>query len=375
MNACKEKGIKENLDYNGEEQLGAGLFQFNIKKGIRQSASTAFLKPCINRKNLKIITGAHVNKILIENDKAVGVEFYVSKNNTQNVKIKKEVILSAGSFQSPQILMLSGIGDKNELKSKGIKLKKELNGVGKNLQDHLFFPISSLGHKFEGVNHHFKLQNQFLGLMKWIFTRKGVFTISPLEANAFVKLNTTKNEIMQFHFVPLVVGDVGEADIYNPKTYPLIDGYTILPSLLKPKSVGSVSIKSSNPFDKPIIQPNFLSKEEDLKNLVTGAKFALQLAQASSFNNYGKQMYPNINTTDSNLAEYIKNTLETIYHPIGTCKMGKDEAAVVNEKLQVKGIENLRVVDASIMPTIISGNTNAPVYMIAEKASDMILQN
>lgn len=373
VNACKEAGIPTNNDYNGAKQEGAGFFQFNIKDGRRFSAVDAFLKPAMRRPNLTIITQAFVKQIIIENDRATGVEYIGANKSTAVVSANKEVILSAGAFQSPQILMLSGVGDADELKAQGIPVKKILRGVGKNLQDHLFHFVSSISQQQEGFNHHLKPLNQVIDLVQWLITHKGALTVSPLEAYSFFKVNGAENVNMQFHFAPIHIGDGSTADAYNTKTYPTMDGYTILPSLIKPKSVGYMALKSANPTDAPLIQPNFLSNEDDLAVLLAGTKKALEVMNANAFNSYRKSIVAPTDQTEAGLIEYIKNNIETIYHPIGTCKMGSDDMAVVNDKLQVHGIEGLRVVDASIMPTIVAGNTNAPVYMIAEKAADLIL--
>ena len=373
VDACVETGIPENKDYNGAKQEGAGSFQFTIKDGKRHSVATAFLKPAMSRPNLTVITQAFVKQVLIENERATGVEYITANKSTAKVSASKEVILSAGSFQSPQILMLSGIGDADELKAQGISVKRALAGVGKNLQDHLFHFISSLSLQQEGFNHHLKPMNQIIDLLKWLITHKGPLTVSPLEAYAFFAINGAKNVNLQFHFAPLTIGSAEGIDPYNPKTYPTVDGYTILPSLIKPKSRGYVALKSTNPLDAPLIQPNFLSEEDDLQILVTGTKKALEVMNAKAFSPYRKAIVSPVDQTEAGIIEYIKMNVETIYHPIGTCKMGSDEMAVVNDRLQVHGIEGLRVVDASIMPVIVSGNTNAATIMIAEKAADMIL--
>ncbi len=373
VDACSEVGIPKNTDYNGEKQEGAGFFQFSIKDGRRHSAATAFLKPALARPNLTVITNARVQKILIEKDRATGVEYLTGKNTTQKAMASKEVILSAGSFQSPQILMLSGIGDADELKKQHIPLKKELVGVGKNLQDHLFFFVSSLSQQQQGFNHHLKPLNQVTDLIQYLFTHKGALTCSPLEAVAFFAVNNAQNVNLQFHFTPIHIGSDYKSDVYNTKTYPTADGYTILPTLLKPKSSGYVGLHSANPLDNPLIQPNFLSAEEDLHTLVLGTKKALEVMQANAFSAYRKSLIAPLDTTEAGIIAHIKKSVETVYHPVGTCKMGTDEMSVVNNQLQVRGIAGLRVIDASIMPKIVSGNTNATTIMIAEKGAEMIV--
>lgn len=375
VEACKNMGIPENQDYIGAQQDGAFHFQFTKKDGKRQSCATAFLKPILERKNLKIITHSPVKQILIENDKAVGVEYFTGRYNSEKVFAKKEVILSAGAIQSPQLLMVSGIGDSEILKKYNIVLKKELNGVGKNLQDHLFYNVSALASMQKGVNHELKPLNQLKGLAKYLYNKSGVFNASPLEAGAFFDLNNSGRVDFQFHFASMQLGDDYEANMYDEKTYPHVDGFTILPSLLKPKSRGHIGIQSTDSRQAPIIQPNFLSEEDDLITLIKGGKKAIEVLENEAFDAYRKAIItPPNRQTDDAWADHIRKRLETIYHPVGTCKMGNDEMGVVNDSLQVHGIENLRVIDASIMPTIVAGNTNAPVIMIGEMGASMILE-
>jgi choline dehydrogenase len=375
VKACTEVGIPENKDYNGAEQQGAGFFQFTIKNGKRHSVADAFLKPILKRPNLTVLTHARVLKILIENEHATGVLYKIGKNGKEEIaSAAKEVILSAGSFQSPQILLLSGIGEAKELEKHGIPLKKELPGVGKNLQDHLFFFISCLSLQQKGFNHHLKPLHQLMDLVYWLASKKGALTISPLEAVAFFKVNNAENINFQFHFAPIQVGnDDIEFDAYDIKTYPRVDGFTLLPSLLKPQSRGYVRLQSADPFSDPQIQPNFLSHPDDVETLLEGTKIALKVLKSNAFRPYLKSIIAPTNQSDEGIIAHLKKTVETIYHPVGTCKMGNDPMAVVNDRLQVHGIAGLRVVDASIMPTIVAGNTNAPTIMIAEKASEMIL--
>jgi choline dehydrogenase len=373
LNACYNQGFSPNSDYNGASQEGAGLFQFTIKNAKRFSAVDAFLKPILKRKNLKILTRTIIQKIIIENDVAVGVETI----NGEIFKANKEILLSAGSFVSPQLLMLSGVGESSELKKYGIELKKELAGVGKNLQDHLFYAVSGLATTQEGQNHHLKPLNQLAGLIKYLFTKKGPLSIGPLEAVAFGSTAASPDRVdYQFHYASIHLGDDYIPNIYDINTFPKVDGFSILPTLLRPKSRGYVNLAGNSINMAPIIQPNFLEAEEDRRVLIDGGKKAIDVLKDSAFSPYlSKILTPPNGYSDEAFFDHIKKQVETVYHPVGTCKMGNDELSVVDSQLKVHGIDKLRVVDASIMPTIVSGNTNAPVYMIAEKAANLILNN
>ncbi|MFN3316334.1 MAG: GMC family oxidoreductase, partial [Raineya sp.] len=272
IEACVETGIPFNPDFNGEKQEGTNFFQFTIKDFKRHSTATAFLKPAMLRKNLKVLTKTIVSEVIIENDKAKGVEIITGKHTTEKIFAKKEVILSAGSFASPQILMLSGVGDAHFLKSLGIEVKKDLPSVGQNLQDHCFAIVSSTS-KIPTANHDLKIHRQLKGILEYLFLKKGIATGSPLEANAFLRVNDNDRPNMQFHFVPAHLGDYNR-DLYNLDTYSRESGYSILATLLQPASRGYVSIRSKNPNDAPIIQPNYLKENQDRETLIKGVQKA-----------------------------------------------------------------------------------------------------
>ena len=380
VEACAENNIPKIIDVNGAQQNGAGMFQYTIKNGERHSAAKAFLKPILQRKNLTIKTNALVQRILIENDIAVGVEIVVN-GKLEQIKVRKEIILCGGAFGSPQILMLSGVGDGAELSKIGIAVKKELPGVGKNLHDHLFYGISALS-KWKGTLNNINLPfNQFRHTLAWLFQRKGPLTTSPLEAVAFFKTDENLAQPdLQLHFAPAHLGNnanlAAGADFYNPKTYPKTDGFTILPSLIQPKSRGYVSLQSKNPNEAPIIQPNYLEHPDDLKTLVKGYHKVKSIIESKAFKSFTDGVnFPEKIESEADIESHIKKVVESIYHPVGTCKMGTDTMSVVDAELRVHGIKNLRVADASIMPQIISGNTNAPTIMIAERAAEFIIGN
>jgi choline dehydrogenase len=366
IEACETQGIATNTDFNGRKQEGAGLFQFTIKKGQRHSAAKAFLKPALARPNLTVLTKAHVAKIIIEKQRAVGVA-YLQGREQKEVRATREVLLSAGSFGSPQILMLSGIGEAEQLRAAGIALVQDLPGVGKNLQDHLMVPVNCLCNAKITFNSAQTPGN----ILKYLLLKKGPLSASPLEASAFLKTNSSlERPDIQFHFAP-----VHGTDLYNPDVLPKTDGFIIFPTLLRPESRGQVRLQSADPLAAPLIDPQYLSEEADRRCLIEGFKIAKETLLSAPFGSYRTKLYyPEKSNNDKEILQHILQTVETVYHPVGTCQMGSHEAAVVDSQLRVRGIEGLRVVDASVMPTIITGNTNAPVIAIAEKAADFIIK-
>jgi choline dehydrogenase len=376
LQACAEKGIPLNEDVNGERQEGASWFQFTMKIAKRHSAARAFLIPAMKRSNLTVMTKALVKRIIMEKDRASGVEFMTSSSATLVARVKREIIVSAGAFESPKLLLLSGIGDKEQLQRHGAEVKLNLPGVGKNLQDHLFYPVSSKTH-VKSNNYYLPWYRQAFELGNWLLTKSGPFSIGPLEAVAFFKSSSDQiRPDMQFHFTPTNAGDEKAANMYDMKSLPISDGYTVLPTQVRPESRGEISLRSNDPTAPPIIDPHYLEREEDRKLMVMGGKKALEVLEAKAFDHLRIANHlPRQCDSDEAWLKHIAETAECVYHPVGTCKMGNDEMAVVDAELKVKGTTNLRVVDASIMPTLISGNTNAAVMMIAEKASDLILAN
>jgi len=379
VEACAQKGIHTNSDYNGAEQLGACLLQFTIKNNQRHSTAAAFLKPILKRKNLMVLTHTYVKRILLESGAAVGVEVKNKNGQTEIYNCNKEVIVSAGTIQSPQILMLSGIGDVNELSKHGIIAVKHLPGVGKNLQDHVWSGASALATVPTG-NDLLKPAKMMMAGLQHLLFKTGPLSNSPLEANAFLKIEEDGSlgegqPNIQFHFVPLTIKPDYSTDIYNVNTYPTYSGFSIMSIILHPKSRGQVKLKSSNPSEPPSIQLNPLSDVDDRAMLVKGLKKAIEVLHSPAFDTLkeGEMLVPKAPVSDHTINEHINKSLETLYHPVGTCKMGNDAQAVVNHELKVHGVANLRVIDASIMPSIVSGNTNAAAIMIAEKGADMII--
>ena len=371
IKASEEIGIPNNPDCNGETQEGVGYFQQTSFKGFRRSSYRSFLNKKIrNRKNLTIITNTQVSKVLFKNKKAIGVQCIESNTNKdRNIYANSEVIISAGSISSPQILQLSGIGDEQHLKGLGINVIHNNPAVGKNLQDHLqvrmVFKTNTRTLNDE-LNTWWK--KALIGLQYMLF-RTGPLTLSASQVYAFTNtsLDGSRPNI-QFHMQPLSADKPGDG------VHPF-SAFTMSICNLRPESRGEVKINSSDPTQLPKIIPNYLSTDNDKKIAIDSIKVARKIADADSLKKYILEEYvpgPAFES-DEELLEAAKNNSQSIYHPVGTCKMGNDIDSVVDEKLKVHGVSGLRIVDASIMPELVSGNTNAPTMMIAEKASEMIL--
>lgn len=367
LEAAAQAGHEINNDMNGYKQEGFGLMDTTIFKGKRQSTSHTYLHPVSDRKNLTIKTNLNVKKIIIENGKAKGVEC-VSDNNLINYYADEEVLLCAGSINSPQILMLSGIGPQDHLAEMGVEVKQSLEGVGQNLQDHLETYVQYECKKPVTLFNEYNPIKMALTGIEWFLFKTGTAAYSNLETGGFIRSNELVDyPNIQYHFFPSLVLDHGRT---NPDRH----AFQAHVGPMRPTSRGEIKLKSTDPSAAPSIRFNYMQTEHDLMEMREGIRLAREIFQQQAFNEYrGKEINPGKLDTDSELDEFIRNRGDTAYHPCGTCKMGKDTTSVVDEQLQVYGVEKLRVVDASIMPKIITGNLNASTVMIAEKAADYIL--
>jgi choline dehydrogenase len=371
VEAGSQAGFPLTNDFNGKQQEGFSRYEHTIKGSKRFSSARAYLYPALKRKNLYTKINITVDKVIFKNKKAIGVQYF-EKGIKKFCRSDKEVILSSGAVNSPQILMRSGIGDSEEIKKHGIQVTHELKGVGKNLQDH--FAVVSQFECTQPVTLH--RSASFFGTMlagaKYLITGTGDASNPPCVGGAFIKSDPGK-EIpdIQIHYVSIAMQDV-----HGRSGVPQEHGFSSLVYLCRPQSRGHITLKSSDPNDDPLMFPNYFSVEQDLIDTRNGLREARRVFMQPVFDEYrGKELKPgnNINIDDDNeLDKWIRETGETLYHPVGTCKMGIDDLSVTNENGQVHGVEALRVVDASLMPSLIAGNTNAPTIMMAEKISDHI---
>jgi len=364
---------REVADFNGGDNEGVGLFQVTQfheaqRAGERCSAAAAYLHPVMSRDNLTVITGAHATRLSLEGKRATGVHYREGKQD-KHVAAACEVILCGGAFNSPQLLQLSGIGRPEDITPHGINMVHELAGVGQNLQDHLDF---TLGYKSKDTDNFGIGLRGTVNLVKhaveWRKTGKGMLATPFAEGAAFLKTDPAlERPDIQLHFVVSVVDD-------HARKLHLGYGYSCHICVLRPASRGTVTLASADPMAAPAIDPNFLAQDSDLTTLIKGAKMAREIMKTPPMAAYEHKELFGVRDgmTDADWAEVIRARADTIYHPVGTCKMGVDDMAVVDPQLRVHGMQGLRVVDASVMPSVTSGNTNAPTIMIAERAADLI---
>jgi choline dehydrogenase len=364
--SCAAAGIPRIDDYNGPEQDGASIAQVTQRNGRRWSTADGYLRPALKRPNLEVVTGALVEGIEIEDGAATGVRYSPRRGGQQLARAEREVILSAGAIGSPQLLMLSGVGPAEQLREHGIDLVHDLPGVGENLQDHPYvvcvWDVPAGGSLADAEKPK--------ALLEFLLRRSGPLTSSVAEAFAFVRSRPgLPSPDLQFHFAPAYFVDNGFQEY---------DGHAITmgPVLVKPKSRGWVRLGSADPSAKPRILTNSLSEREDVEALVSGIHVARRIAAEEPFAEVlGRELFPGSDLDgDEALVEDARQRAELLYHPVGTCRMGSDDDAVVDPELRVRGLDRLRVVDASVMPVIPSGNTNAPTIMVAERAADLIRQ-
>ena len=368
MEAAVQSGLPKVEDFNTGNNEGVGYFHVNQKRGWRWNTSRGFLKPIENRQNLRVVIGAHTKRVLIKGAKATGVVFDI-KGAEQAAEVKGEIILAAGAVASPTILQLSGIGPGDALREHGIAVEHELAGVGGNLQDHLQIRCAYKVERVETLNER---ANSLIGKMgiglEYLLFQRGPMTMAPSQLGAFAKSDPSYDTPnIQYHVQPLTLDKFGEP----LHTFP---AFTASVCNLRPESRGTIRLKSANPYDSPSIQPNYLSAERDKQVAAQAVRYTRNIVNQPALAKYKPQEFkPGLELeTQEDLVKAAGDISSTIFHPIGTCKMGDDPMAVVDGRLRVHGLRGLRVVDASIMPTITSGNTNSPTLMIAEKASEMI---
>jgi choline dehydrogenase len=372
IEAGAQAGYPLTKDFNGFQQEGFGPYQLTIHDGQRWSAARAYLHPALTRPNLTCLTGARTTRIVVENGRAVGVEILEDKAAaTRVVYADAEVLLSAGAVQSPHILQLSGIGDGDDLIEQGVKVAHELKGVGANLQDHLDVTLSWECPQPITVYSMRKGLVKTLGVgLNYMLFGKGIGRQNFLESGAFLRSRPDLDRPdLQIHTVLAIMQDHGKVQVNK-------DGFTFHVCQLRPESRGKVGLKSADPVADPAIFANYLSAEEDRRAIREGVKMMREVAAQSALDPYRAAEFSpgEMVKTDAEIDAWIRRTAETIYHPVGTCRMGAagDPMAVVDADCRIQGLAGLRVIDASVMPTLVGGNTNAPTIMIAEKISDVI---
>ena len=367
LEAGRQLQLPVTSDFNGADQMGLGIYQVTQKNGERWSAARAYIEPNLSRPNLKIITGALARRILFDGKRAIGIEFGRDGKH-ESVRARREVILSTGAFQSPQLLMLSGIGNAPDLKSVGIEVVHYAPGVGRNLQDHIDFAFTYRSRNLDNFGVSLAgFRRLWREIGRYRRDGLGMITSNVAECGGFLKTDPNLQvPDIQLHF------SVATADNHG-RTRHLGHGFGCHVCLLRPKSRGTVALNSADPMDPPRIDPKFYDHPDDLEVMVKAFKITRRIMNAEPLAKWRTaEMYSERVQSDDEIRTILRDRSDTVYHPVGTARMGTDEMAVVDPQLKVVGVERLRVVDASIMPTLIGGNTNAPSIMIGEKAADMI---
>jgi choline dehydrogenase len=361
--ASEANGIPHIADYNGPEQDGISMFQVTQKNGRRWSAADAYLRPALSRDNLQVITGAQVLGLELEGDHVTGVRYRVGRDEQRIARAAGEVLLSAGAIASPQLLMLSGIGPADELTALGIEVRHDLPGVGKNLQDH---PFVTMNYAISGSNTMYQADAP-KQLAEWVLRRSGKLTSTVAEVCAFHRTRPGLPAAdIQFHMGAAFYEQHGAVEHDG-------DAGTIAPALVAPKSRGEVTLRSADPAAKPRILTNSLTEPDDVASLVAGMRLARQIAATSPLRELVVgELTPGDDVGDADLEQSLRKRVELIYHPVGTCRMGSGEDAVLDPELRIRGLHGVRVIDASVFPVIPGGNTNAPTIMVAERAVDLI---
>ena len=374
IEAGRQAGFPVNRDFNGADQEGFGRFHFTQRDGQRWSTARSFLDPARGRPNLSILTNAHLLRVVIEKGRATGVEVSV-KGEKRFIHADKEVVLSCGAITSPTALMLSGVGAPEELRTQGIKVAVDLPSVGKNLQDHVNTRIVQACEEPDALYDLRRVDRAVLSVARAILTRTGPGTSFPLEGGCFMRSRPdVEFPDLQVHFFPGVPATTGMRIPFVPQPAGVHDGYGYAASMcqLRPESRGTISLRSADPFAPPVIRANYLSVEADRQCFRNGIRIMRDVFRQKAFDRMKAREFapgPDV-TSDSALDAYVAKSAGTVFHPVGTCRMGVDDQSVLDEQLRVRGVEGLRVADASVMPTLISGNTNAPTIMIAEKCAD-----
>lgn len=370
LDAAAQAGVKHNADFNGARQDGAGIYQVTIRNGRRWSAARAYLEPARERPNLTILTGAHAARLEIRGKACTGLEVAIN-GSRETLRAQRETIVCGGAFGSPQLLLLSGIGPESALQPHGITPRHELPGVGGNLHDHIDYTLSyqSPMRDLVGLSPG-GLWKVIGSIGEYRRSGTGLVTSNLAEAGAFIRTTPgLSRPDVQLHFVIAIVEDHGRKRQFRL-------GFSCHVCVLRPKSRGTVSLASADPLAPPRIDPAFLADEDDLRVLERATRITSDILERTPLEHYrGRNRTGEAWKTEAELGELIRGHADTVYHPVGTCRMGVDEMSVVDPQLRVRGIERLRVADASIMPSVIGGNTNAPSIMIGERAAEFILQS